>query len=77
MVAPEQAVIAHYRLSGDEYGSQAERGAIFEASRVMSAAVEKWGVGEVDGNEFGAGEVPVYGYGPDARRLQRHRADSS
>ncbi|MFC8826249.1 hypothetical protein ACFT9I_12965 [Streptomyces sp. NPDC057137] len=65
----EQAVIARYRLSGDRFGSPAERGLVFEASRVMSAEVEKWGVGEVDGNEFGAGEVTVYAYGPDAQAL--------
>ncbi|WP_406159019.1 hypothetical protein [Streptomyces canus] len=35
----------------------------------MAAAVEEAGVGEVDGNEFGGGEVVLYAYGPDAQAL--------
>ncbi|WP_225098018.1 hypothetical protein [Streptomyces sp. CoH27] len=66
---PEQAVIAHYRLSNDQYGSRAERQAIFDAERAMSAAVEEAGVGDVDGNEFGGGEVVLYAYGADAEAL--------
>ncbi|MFI6485941.1 hypothetical protein [Streptomyces sp. NPDC050564] len=65
---PEQGV-AHYRLSGDQYGSPAERQAIFEAERAMAAAVEAAGVGEVDGNGFGAGEAELYAYGADAEAL--------
>ncbi|MEU2976610.1 hypothetical protein ABZ678_06260 [Streptomyces hirsutus] len=66
---PEQDVIAHYRLSDDEYGSRAEREAIFDAERAMAVAVAKAGVGEVDGNEFGGGEAVVYAYGADAEAL--------
>ncbi|MDQ0600257.1 hypothetical protein QF037_004602 [Streptomyces canus] len=40
----ERAVIAHYRLSDDEYGSRAEREAVFDAERAMAAAVEAAGV---------------------------------
>ena len=32
-------------------------------------AIKSAGVGELDGNEFGAGEVTLYAYGPDASRL--------
>ncbi|MFJ3671396.1 hypothetical protein ACIPSE_33530 [Streptomyces sp. NPDC090106] len=67
--APEEAVIARYRLSDDAYGSPAEREAFFDAERTLSAAVEAAGVGDVDGNEFGAGEVVLYAYGPDAAAL--------
>ncbi|MFK0281991.1 hypothetical protein ACIQVL_16185 [Streptomyces sp. NPDC090499] len=67
--APEEAVIAHYRLSDNEYGSRAEREAIFDAERAMAAAVEQAGVGEVDGNEFGGGEAVLYAYGKDAESL--------
>ncbi|MFA3840401.1 hypothetical protein [Streptomyces aureus] len=67
--APEQAVIAHYRLSDDEYGSPAEREAIYDAERLMTTAVEAAGVGEVDGNEFGGGEAVLYAYGADAEAL--------
>jgi hypothetical protein len=66
---PEQAVIAHYRLSDAQYGSRAERDAFFDAERAMSAAVERAGVGEVDGNEFGGGEAVLYAYGADAGAL--------
>jgi hypothetical protein len=65
----EQAVIAHFTLSGDEFGAPAERAVLFEAERVMAAAVADAGVGEVDGDEFGGGQVAVYAYGPDARAL--------
>ncbi|MGW1211496.1 hypothetical protein ACWD5F_17890 [Streptomyces sp. NPDC002499] len=66
---PEQAVIARYRLSDDRYGSPSERETIFDAGRAMAAAVEKAGVGEVDGNEFGGGEAVLYAYGADAEAL--------
>ncbi|MCX4649725.1 hypothetical protein [Streptomyces sp. NBC_01446] len=60
-VTPEQAVIAHYCLSDEQYGSPAER--------ALSAAVADAGVGEVDGNEFGGGEAVLYAYGADAEAL--------
>lgn len=65
----EQAVIAHYRLSDDRYGSRAEREAMFDAERAMAVAVMRAEVGEVDGNEFGGGEAVVYAYGADAEAL--------
>lgn len=68
---PEHAVIGHYRLSDDQYGSRAERQAIFAAERAMAAAVEEAGVGEVDGNGFGGGEAELFAYGPDADALFR------
>jgi hypothetical protein len=66
---PEHAVIAHYRLSDGQYGSRAEREAVFDAERSMATAVEEAGVGEVDGNEFGGGEAVLYAYGADAEAL--------
>ncbi|WP_030319313.1 hypothetical protein [Streptomyces sp. NRRL B-3229] len=66
---PEHAVIAQYRLSDDQYGSRTERQAIFDAERAMAAAVEEVGVGEVDGNGFGGGEVELFAYGADAEAL--------
>ncbi|MFC9462814.1 hypothetical protein [Streptomyces sp. NPDC056983] len=66
---PEQAVIAYYRLSDDQYGSPAEREAVYDAERAMTTAVEEAGVGEVDGNEFGGGEAVLYAYGADAEAL--------
>ncbi|MFG2723827.1 hypothetical protein [Streptomyces canus] len=67
--ATEEAVIAHYCLSDDEFGSPIEREAFFDAEEAMAAAVEEAEVGEVDGNEFGGGEVVLYAYGPDAQAL--------
>ncbi|MFE7170126.1 hypothetical protein [Streptomyces sp. NPDC057616] len=66
---PEHSVIARYCLSDDQYGSPAERLAIFDAERTMAAAVTEAGVGEVDGNGFGSGEAELFAYGPDAEAL--------
>lgn len=71
LVAPaaEHAVIARYRLSGDRYGDPSERSAIRDAQAILADAIERAGVGEFDGNEFGAGEAVLYAYGPDAGAL--------
>jgi hypothetical protein len=69
--APEQAVIAHFTLTGGTLGEAAERATIFDAEHAMAAAVQDAGVGQVDGDEFGGGEVVLYAYGPDARALYR------
>lgn len=61
--------MAHYRLSDDQYGASAEREAIYDAERAMTAAVEAAGVGEVDGNGFGGGEAVLYAYGADSEAL--------
>ncbi|MGW0573070.1 hypothetical protein [Streptomyces tauricus] len=65
----EQAVIAYFRLARDGFGEADQRERIYSAERVMEAAAETAGVGEVDGNEFGGGEAVVYAYGPDADAL--------
>jgi hypothetical protein len=65
----EHAVIARFRLSGDRYGEPDERAVIRDAQRLLVEAIERAGVGEFDGNEFGAGEVTLYAYGPDADAL--------
>lgn len=69
--APEHAVIARFQLGGDEFGEPDQRSLVFEAERSIGAAVAAAGVGEVDGNEFGGGEVVIYAYGPDAEALFR------
>ena len=65
----EHAVIAHLPLSNGEMGTEEEREVIFLLEDRLAAAVEHAGVGEFDGNEFGAGECVLYLYGPDADRL--------
>lgn len=37
----------------------------------MADAVRAAGVGDVDGNKFGGGEVVIFAYGPDAGALYR------
>lgn len=68
---PEQAVIARFRLGADDLGEPEQWSLVFGAERAMAAAVEAAGVGEVDGNEFGGGEVLLFAYGPDADALYR------
>jgi hypothetical protein len=65
----EHAVIARYRLADGGLGQHSERMAVFEAQRLLVEAIERAGVGEFDGNEFGGGEVVIYAYGPDADAL--------
>ncbi|MGW1533997.1 hypothetical protein [Streptomyces aureus] len=68
---PEQAVIARFHLGGGDLGESDQWALVFEAERTMTAAVRAAGVGEVDGNEFGGGEVVIFAYGPDAAALYR------
>jgi hypothetical protein len=65
----EQAVIVHYKLSDDDYGVPEEREAVFRLEDRLESLIERHQVGELDGNEFGAGEAVLYCYGPDADRL--------
>lgn len=68
---PEHAVIARFQLGGDGLGEPEQWSLVHEAERSMGAAVTVAGVGEVDGNEFGGGEVVIFAYGPDADALYR------
>lgn len=65
----EHAVIARYRLTGEGFGEQGDRQTVREAEGRLAEAIERAGVGEFDGNEFGGGEVVLYAYGPDADAL--------
>jgi hypothetical protein len=67
--APEHAVIIRYRLTGEDYGTEEEREAVFALENRIAGLVDAAGVGELDGNEFGGGEAVVYCYGPDADAL--------
>ncbi|MGW3323659.1 hypothetical protein [Streptomyces virginiae] len=70
-VPSEHAVIACFRLGGDDFGESDQWSRVFDAERSLQAAVSAAGVGEVDGNEFGEGEVVIFSYGPDADALYR------
>ena len=61
----EHAVITHLPLSGDEFGSEDEREAVYALEDRLRTAAAAAG-GEHDGNEFGGGEAVLYTYGPDA-----------
>ncbi|WP_037767418.1 hypothetical protein [Streptomyces sp. 142MFCol3.1] len=65
----EHAVIARYRLTGDGFGEPGDRAAVRAAQNLLTEAIERVGVGEFDGNEFGGGEVALFAYGPDADAL--------
>ncbi|MGV9350506.1 hypothetical protein ACWDSD_38310 [Streptomyces spiralis] len=65
----EHAVIGHFRLAAGGFGDADQRKRVYEAEKAMAAAVEEARVGEVDGNEFGAGKATLYAYGPDADPL--------
>ncbi|MER5597731.1 hypothetical protein [Streptomyces sp. NPDC002265] len=64
-------MIAPFHLGGDDLGESDQWSLIFEAERAMGVAVEAADVGEVDGTEFGGGEVVIFAYGPDAEALYR------
>ncbi|MFF0432375.1 hypothetical protein ACFYU9_09165 [Streptomyces sp. NPDC004327] len=66
---PEHAVTAHFQLGGDDLGEPDQWSLAFEAERLIGVVVAAAGVGEVDGNEFGGGEVVIFAYGPDAHAL--------
>lgn len=58
-------MVTHLPLSGDEYGTEEEREAVYKLESRIRKAAAKLG-GEHDGNEFGEGQAILYTYGPDA-----------
>jgi len=69
VTSPEHAVLITYALSGDGFGAEGEREAIYALEYRLVEAIEAADAGEFDGNEFGGGKVVLYAYGPDASRL--------
>lgn len=43
--------------------------AVRRAEKHLITAIEQADVGELDGNEYGSGELTLYAYGPDAETL--------
>lgn len=64
----EQCVKIYLKLS-NEYGTSEEIDAIRDLSDALEEAIQKSGVGEFDGDEFGGGECTLYMYGSDADKL--------
>ncbi|MFJ8212098.1 hypothetical protein [Streptomyces sp. NPDC096033] len=65
----EHAVIARYRLGGAGFGEPGQRETVRRAKSLLTEAIEQASAGAFDGHEFGAGEVVLYAYGPDADAL--------
>lgn len=65
------AVLLHFKLSGDEHGTEEERAEVFAIEERLEQLVAASGAGEFDGNEFGGGEAVLYLYGPDKDALWR------
>ncbi len=65
----EQAVLVYFNLSDMGFGTEEEREAIRELSDRIEQEVEREGVGEFDGDEFGGGQCTLFMYGPDADAL--------
>jgi len=65
----EQAVIAHFQLSEEPFGSERECEAIADLAGLLLQAIADHGVGEFDGEESSEGRCVLYMYGPDADRL--------
>ncbi|WP_108660841.1 hypothetical protein [Acuticoccus kandeliae] len=65
----DQAVIARIPLVEDPFGSDREREIISDLADSLATAINTYGVGEFDGEEFGGGTCVLFMYGPDADRL--------
>ena len=68
-VGDDHAVIVHFGLSDDEFGTDAERAELGDLGDRLADVVARAGVGEFDGDEFGEGEGVLYLYGPDSEQL--------
>ncbi|KAA3639783.1 MAG: hypothetical protein DWP92_04160 [Armatimonadetes bacterium] len=65
----EHAVIAHLKLSDEEFGTGDQRASIQELSSQLEQSIAEAAAGEFDGDEFGAGRCTLYMYGRDADLL--------
>ena len=69
MGTPEHAVVVRYPLTGEGFGEEHERQAVYDLGNRLTKAIEAAQAGDFDGHEFGGGEAILYAYGPDATRL--------
>lgn len=65
----EHTVIAHYQLAAGPTGTATDMHSVFSFEDRLIRAIRDARAGEFDGNEFGADDVTIYAYGPDADRL--------
>jgi len=64
----EHAVILRIQFP-EESPTEAEQERLFGIQDELGAAIERAGVGEFDGDEWGGGCCTIFMYGPDADRL--------
>jgi len=69
LASPEHAVIVTYQLTGDGFGETYESDVVHALTARLSVAIESAEAGELDGGEFGGGEVTLYAFGSNASRL--------
>lgn len=65
----EHTVIARYQLAAGPTGTATDMHSVFSFEDRLIRAISDARAGEFDGNEFGAADVTIYAYGPDADRL--------
>ena len=65
----EQTVIARYQLSSGPTGTSIDLQSLATLEDRLIQAIGDAKAGEFDGNQFGANEVTLFAYGPDADRL--------
>jgi hypothetical protein len=65
----EHALIVHLALGNADFGTEADRAAIWALEDQLEAAIAAASAGEFDGDEFGQGECVLYFYGPNVDRL--------
>ncbi|KAB2348444.1 DUF695 domain-containing protein [Actinomadura rudentiformis] len=70
-MASEHAVFVNFALSGDGFGLEEEREAIYALEDRLEVVLRDANVGESDGHEFGAGGATIFFYGADAEELFR------
>jgi hypothetical protein len=65
----EHAVIARYQLGAGPSGTATDMHSLASLEDRLIQAIGAARAGEFEGPQFGAGEVTLYAYGPDADRL--------
>ena len=58
-----------YRLTGTDYGTQAERDLVHDLEDQLEGVLDDLEVGDVGGDEFGGGEAVLFLHGPSCEQL--------
>ncbi|QFU91263.1 hypothetical protein [Amycolatopsis sp. YIM 10] len=68
-MSSEQAVIVTYALPVEGFPGPVELNRVSQLERELEEATGRGDLGELDGHEYGGGQVQLFLYGQDARRL--------